>query len=726
MAFAPYCFSGGLISPSQNANQGTFDLVGGISDLFGGKPKKMRELLEDDAIDSALDYYNSESEYFEKNQEKNIDLLLELTEKINAKYEHGISNALTKLKTYQNSDVTSENWAELKKDKDDAQSVISNYSSIDILDRVNARSNDFISLVSLNDELKKELEKNAVVAFTNYDWHSDKSFFLEYPVSLNEYDLFINAEPEIKGKICSKPSEKIANFHQTYSSYFSPELSTYIGDCYVKSSLNVAGGKVDLSKLLEVVKNAKELGINFDKLPSGRVSFIEVTSKTLLNEGAIEFPVDVKVDVPFNVAKAEIDDALNDSSDYLVIFDVANASIKRRVQKREEVESRIVSRIDKVPNPEYESARLRVYQTQNEKNRADSMYAANTAQAIAKLATQIAAAANLDAATKTFNSLQSYNEIPVYEPYKYAVSDMVVNKVMTVNYYVINKLDEKYYKGTFDIAENRSFNIAYNISQKDENRSSLLSRFDTEESISRFEKNSVSINLSSIIEDYIKNQNSSKPIGNIEELRAEMLSDKNKALTAYKDKKFDSRPLNDPRFDSVVVVLNPKGSLGTGFYVSPDLVMTNYHVIEGAKFVELKLYNGSETFGKVVKSDVRLDLALIKVEARGKPVEFYSSKKINLGTTVEAIGHPKGLEFTVTRGVVSALRKRPSLFQTGGKDILFIQTDAAINPGNSGGPLFLGDKVIGVNDQKASGVGIEGLGFAIHFSVVHEFMEESF
>jgi len=166
--------------------------------------------------------------------------------------------------------------------------------------------------------------------------------------------------------------------------------------------------------------------------------------------------------------------------------------------------------------------------------------------------------------------------------------------------------------------------------------------------------------------------------------------------------------------------------LGTGFYVAPNLVLTNYHVVEGTKFLEMKLYNGLETFGKLVKSDVRLDLALVKVEARGEPVKFCDTNIVDLGAEVEAIGHPSGLEFSITRGVVSSLSKKNSVYDTGGKEILFIQTDAAINPGNSGGPLFLGDEVVGVNNQKIVADTVEGLGFAIHYSEVQNFLDENY
>ena len=83
----------------------------------------------------------------------------------------------------------------------------------------------------------------------------------------------------------------------------------------------------------------------------------------------------------------------------------------------------------------------------------------------------------------------------------------------------------------------------------------------------------------------------------------------------------------------------------------------------------------------------------------GKPVEFFDGK-IKQGEMVEALGHPKGRKFSLTKGWASAIRKESSVYNaTGIPDVLYIQTDAAINSGNSGGPLYYNNKVIGVNTQ---------------------------
>ena len=144
------------------------------------------------------------------------------------------------------------------------------------------------------------------------------------------------------------------------------------------------------------------------------------------------------------------------------------------------------------------------------------------------------------------------------------------------------------------------------------------------------------------------------------------------------------------------------------------------------KYVEMKMYDGQETFGRVLGKDVRLDLALVKVQSRGKPVRFYTKNTIDPGSTVEAIGHPKRQEFSITRGIVSAIRKHfsISLPRGSGDEVLYIQTDAPINPGNSGGPLFFEDNVIGVNTWGKSKSISEGLNFSVHYSEVLNFLKE--
>jgi S1-C subfamily serine protease len=161
--------------------------------------------------------------------------------------------------------------------------------------------------------------------------------------------------------------------------------------------------------------------------------------------------------------------------------------------------------------------------------------------------------------------------------------------------------------------------------------------------------------------------------------------------------------------------------MGTGFYVTPDLILTAYHVVDKANLVEITFYDGTKTFGKVINHDVRLDLALIKAQVAGKPAKIHAGA-IKLGETVEAIGHPKGFEFTITRGVVSALRKQSSAAIKSSALVEFVQTDTPISPGNSGGPLFLRDAVIGVNDWVRVDKASQNLNFSVSFNEIRGYL----
>ena len=159
---------------------------------------------------------------------------------------------------------------------------------------------------------------------------------------------------------------------------------------------------------------------------------------------------------------------------------------------------------------------------------------------------------------------------------------------------------------------------------------------------------------------------------------------------------------------------------GSGFVISGDgYILTNAHVVADASEVVVRLTDKREFKAKVLGSDRRTDVALIKIEASGLPVATLGDpNKLKVGEWVVAIGSPFGLENTVTAGIVSA--KGRSLPQE--NYVPFIQTDAAVNPGNSGGPLFnMRGEVVGINSQiySRSG-GYMGLSFAIPIDIALE------
>lgn len=165
-------------------------------------------------------------------------------------------------------------------------------------------------------------------------------------------------------------------------------------------------------------------------------------------------------------------------------------------------------------------------------------------------------------------------------------------------------------------------------------------------------------------------------------------------------------------------------ALGSGFVISEDgFIVTNNHVIEGADEIMIEFFEGGNLAAKVVGTDPKTDIALLKVEADG-PLHFVSfgkSDEMRVGDWVMAMGNPLGQGFSVSAGIVSARGRALS-----GTYDDYIQTDAAINRGNSGGPLFnLDGEVIGVNTAILSpNGGSIGIGFAMASDVVAKVVDQ--
>ena len=173
---------------------------------------------------------------------------------------------------------------------------------------------------------------------------------------------------------------------------------------------------------------------------------------------------------------------------------------------------------------------------------------------------------------------------------------------------------------------------------------------------------------------------------------------------------------------------NPVETEGVGsgvIFRSDGYIVTNNHVVNGAKELIVSLPGGRSLKGRLVGADELTDLAVVKVDATNLPTAvFGDSDKIVVGEPAIAIGNPLGLEFqgSVTSGVISALNRT---LETSDTRLKLIQTDAAINPGNSGGALANADgQVIGINSIKVAASGVEGMGFAIPINTVQEVINE--
>lgn len=166
-------------------------------------------------------------------------------------------------------------------------------------------------------------------------------------------------------------------------------------------------------------------------------------------------------------------------------------------------------------------------------------------------------------------------------------------------------------------------------------------------------------------------------------------------------------------------------ALGSGFVISDGgYILTNSHVVDNASDVSVIFSDNTSLQAKIIGSDAKTDLALLKVESPQTlmPVKFGDSDKIRVGDWILAIGNPFGLGGSVTAGIVSAKSRD---IESGPYDN-FIQTDASINQGSSGGPMFnLDGEVIGINTAIFSTTGVsQGIGFAIPSNLTHFVIEQ--
>ena len=152
---------------------------------------------------------------------------------------------------------------------------------------------------------------------------------------------------------------------------------------------------------------------------------------------------------------------------------------------------------------------------------------------------------------------------------------------------------------------------------------------------------------------------------------------------------------------------------------SDGYIVTNTHVLDGAKSVTVTTSDGTEYTGALVGADAVSDIAVLKIDAQGlTPAEFGDSSSLQVGDDVVSIGNPLGeqLRWTMTNGIISAIN-RDMVYN--GHSMTLLQTNAAINEGNSGGPLInMYGQVIGITNMKALSTGVEGIGFAIPTAVI--------
>ncbi len=458
-----------------------------------------------------------------------------------------------------------------------------------------------------------------------------------------------------------------------------------------------------------------------------------------------------------NINKDYLDKLIEFNNNILVLIprDFETSSVKTSENR---MMSKIVIGIDQVPNPEINRIEAELRRAEQDYLIAERNFQRGTNAATnynpyggwssvinqwAGLAEQAQAGKarknarqRLESWSAKLSSTPMYLEKERLGNYNY---DVLVMKSEKISSYDILRYNQgNFYKKDLKINETKNFNVAYGLNPQDKNYKKLVAKYSTEEQVAVWSNEKLKDLSTNVLKTKIQTG------GDFQKLESKKIAykflgqevkgssfwsnifnfgskKKNEQTASLSSKSsFESK---DDRFKSVVVVKTSSG-MGSGFFVNKDEIITNYHVVEGSMSISIIDKNRKKSSAVIIKKDLKRDLALLKTNMSGVPVKFHSGS-LKQGEMVEALGHPKGRKFSLTKGWISAIRKENSTYSISSlPDVLFIQTDAAINPGNSGGPLFFEDKVVGVNTQGLHKDKSEGMNFAVHFSEVKKFLTE--
>ena len=456
----------------------------------------------------------------------------------------------------------------------------------------------------------------------------------------------------------------------------------------------------------------------------------------------IKFSKSQSVKMDKTIKRDELEKYINSYS-YVYLVRKKDFVVNSSTGKRKNIQSNYISGTRPKPNPEYQRINLNIsnlnnyineltqefYQKQgianqncqtvcNNKLNVGPCWSCTGAKAAASvrlgvIRSEVASAKNAIGSLQ--NDLLNTEQI-IYEeissPYTYILNE--INGVKEARYEIFLVNNNNYSRARVSFAEEIIFNIPSEISTEDTNKN-LINENDSIDDVKNWEEKKMK-DISEI-KFFQKADNSLKKI-NRNDFYASFFPN----IKENKDnssKNISSK--EDPRFETVVVI-ETLNSLGSGFFVKPNQIVTNFHVVDGAKRITIKNFKGERSSAKILKIDTRRDLALLETNIRGNAVKFYNSE-IYPGLEVEAIGHPNGLDYSLTKGVVSNIRDYSSTYNvTQNANTKFIQTDVAINSGNSGGPLFHKEFVIGVNTQGLIKSKFEGLNFSVHLDELLDFL----
>jgi len=716
--------------------------TGGKYNFFFTQADHVKELLQKEKALEASDIYNQNVQFFVGKGKSQDALLSKLKSKTDAALSTKAAAAIGSVRDI-NWPAPPEGWAQLGKILADAKSTLDKLKSNKIL-LWNGTTPSLGKLKRAIREAEDRILDSSTDEFLKYGLLKIPPFEQIYPVEIEISKLLNASEATLIEDTVKYDLADLIAVLGSYGTRLSNGLQERLAGRHYelfKDKMEQDGHSTITASIRSLIQT-KEVGFTLSSEQGLKVLASDISSQTLVRSNQFDFPIQLETALPIQIKKSSLDSALNENidADVVILLDVAAAKTERDIQTYRKVPSEKKIGTQSVLNPAYSGAQnavtqaqLNVQTAQMSKMSVDNQYCQGWG-CLGKAVGQIAAGAQVGKANKAMQSAMSnlqatpaMLEEPVYRAYNFRSAEVSSKKSAVVNFYLIDQRTDRYVKDSFDAVESEEFKVAYGIDVNDRYKSRHLGDHDTENEVEEFESEEMTVSVDDLLQQFIATEEYAKILPNEGALRQAIVEDKNIVLAKFQEDRIKESTNTEfnKLAESVVAMFHPDGrSMGSGFYVNDDLVITNQHVVGDAKFIELKRKDGLESFGKVIAVDIARDIALLKVETRGSPVAFYPKSDLPVGETVIAIGHPRGLEFSVSRGIISAVRQIAGNEASGGKT-WHVQTDTAINPGNSGGPLFFNGQVIGMNTWARRQGTDSGLNFALHFKEIEKFLNKN-
>jgi serine protease Do len=568
-----------------------------LSGLFQTQGQQLRELTSSGKYEEAAQMWAREKQFFEPRMEEYRDVLSTVAGKLNQQFESTLKPAVDQLRT-----VESErsNWRGMPKSRAAVQEVLKQYSSIELLQSETFRSPAIVDGERLLNRVEATLVEHAVEAFEKYDHFSGQSFLADYPAGL-PHNFFRTHFQRLQPNLEAAKPDQIRAFVVAYAGSLTADHRRYLGTLYMRDANVAPSIPTRLGRTVEM----KRLGLTASDAADLRL--LTVNAKSSSNE-TFSVAVSGSDGIPReNIELAEFNATALGNTPLTLVVHTKDVAVDRQITGRESVTSRAVTGHSTLPNPEYEKARLRYMQAQQNAAQTElrnSLSPPNSPLvAVLQGVASVAATAAREKAFQEFSALSPTITQPVYSDYRFETATVKVLKKATIVASAVDQRSQLVSEIELPFQEERQFTIGYGIRDTDTERYTLANKYNQEKEVEQFELSNASVSLIDIVKQF--ESASPQPVRSrsIDHMMAALQP----ATRTQSQSARESVPIavDDARFHSVVVITGVNGALGAGFFVAENLVLTNDHVVQGAFFAELKTRDGKELYGKVVKAGCR-------------------------------------------------------------------------------------------------------------------------